>query len=156
MASTMEIRCRACGRVTLARPEPVYEEFRKVAETFVCTACGHRYPSRNETPFLHADTRPAVFSEADKPAVVRVFRSDEHRRSCAWCRHFIVNPFYQRCGLTNREVEATDVCVRFSAKPESPAKPDAAELGDEPATRFDALFGAEAPVRKTRKTKQQT
>lgn len=154
MSSAMEIRCQACGRVALARPEPVYEEFRKVAETFVCTACGHRYATREQTPFVSAaDSRPAVFTDADKPEAVRVFRSDERRRSCAWCRHFIVNPFCQRCGITNREVEATDVCARFSAKPESPEKPAAPAPGTEKTRRFDALFGDEEPARKTRKTK---
>ena len=141
----MEIRCAACRHLTLARAEPVYEDFKKVAETFVCTACGHRYASREQTPFVDADGRPRVFSEADKPAAVQVFRSDERRRSCLWCRYFIVNPFRQRCGLNNREVEATDVCGRFSAKPDQPA--DAAERSAGNAgSRFDALFGTEAPA----------
>ena len=139
----MEIRCTACRHLTLARAEPVYEDFKKVAEAFVCTACGHRYESRASTPFVDAEGRPRVFSEADKPAAVKVFKSDERRRSCAWCRYFIVNPFSQRCGLNNRTVDATDVCARFTAKPDQPA---AAAGGSASAagSRFDALFGKDA------------
>ena len=90
-----------------------------------------------------------IASVADKPAAVKVFADSERRRSCAWCRHFIVNPFCQRCGLSNREVEATDVCARFSARPEKPADtpPDAPAAGDA-ARRLDALFEKPAPAAK--------
>jgi len=141
----MEIRCTACRHLTLARAEPVYEDFKKVAETFVCSGCGYRYPSREKTPFVDADGRPRVFSDADKPEAVKVFKSDERRRSCAWCRYFIVNPFSQRCGLSNREVEATDVCARFLAKPDQPAGTAARSTGAA-GSRFDALFQEETPA----------
>ena len=141
----MEIRCAACRHLTLARAEPVYEDFKKVAETFVCSACGHRYPSREATPFVDADGRPRVFSDADKPAAVKIFKSDERRRSCAWCRHFIVNPFSQRCGLNNRQVDATDVCARFAAKPDQSSGAAERSAGNA-GSRFDALFGKEAPA----------
>ena len=145
MAASLEIRCKACNRLTLARAEPVYEDFKKVAETFVCTACGHRYPSREKTPFVDAEGRPRVFSEADKPETVSVFKSDERRRSCAWCRLFIVNPFSQRCGLSNREVQATDVCARFTAKPD-PSTDAGKSSATTASSRFDALFSKETPA----------
>ena len=150
MAASLEIRCKACNRLALARAEPVYEDFKKVAETFVCTACGHRYPSREKTPFVDTDGRPRIFSEADKPSAVKVFKSEERRRSCAWCRHFIVNPFYQRCGLNNREVAATDVCARFTAKPEQAA--EAAGSSSAAISRFDALFGKDAAQAESKTT----
>ena len=163
MANPLEIRCAVCKRVTLARAEPVYEEFRKVADAFVCTACGHRYASREATPFVAAEGRPRVFSEADKPAAAKVFKAGERRHTCGWCRHFIVNPFSQRCGLRNREVEATDECLRFTLRPETAAeaaaKPPAAT---DAASRFDALFGgapaagAAADGKTERKTEQKT
>ena len=138
MATDLEIRCTACGRVALARIEPVYQDFKKTGEMFVCTACGHRYPSRAETPFVAAAGRPQVFTEADKPKAAQVFAADERRHCCGWCRHFIVNPFNQRCGLSNREVEATDVCDRFSALEED----DKPEDGADP---LDALFKKKGP-----------
>ena len=146
MANPLEIRCAACKRVTLARAEPVYEDFKKVAEAFVCTACGYRYPSREKTPFVEAAGRPRVFSDADKPAAVKVFQAGERRRTCGWCRHFIVNPFLQRCGLNNREIEATDVCARFSFRPEKATDAAAAPPASAAAKRFDALFGPGIPA----------
>ena len=139
MAFSLEIRCTACKRLALARMEPVYEDFKKVGETFVCSACGHRYPARDKTPFVDAEGRPRVFTETDKPAVAKVFKSDERRRSCAWCRHFIVNPFRQRCGLNNREVEATDICGRFLPKPDLAKETGGGTSGA--GSRFEALFG---------------
>lgn len=121
----MEIHCTACGQTALVRAEPVYDGFKKTGEAFICTACGKRYASAAETPFAaRAPSRPAVFTEADKPRAPSIFSDDERQRSCGWCSHFVVNPFSQRCGLTNRETQATDLCVRFEKKPEpSDAKP---------------------------------
>ncbi|MFZ4394866.1 MAG: hypothetical protein ACOYOU_04480 [Kiritimatiellia bacterium] len=142
----MEIKCTSCKRVALARMEPVYEDFKKIAEPFVCSACGYRYPSREKTPFLDAGGRPLVFSEADKPTAAKVFQSEERRRSCAWCRNFIVNPFYQRCGLNNRTVEATDICARFTAKAEQPAEAAKSSTSTASSSRFDALFHTDPPA----------
>ena len=127
--------------------EPVYEDFKKVAESFVCSACGYRYPSREKTPFLDAGGRPQVFSEADKPQAAKVFHSDERRRSCAWCRNFIINPFYQRCGLNNRTVEATDICARFAAKADQPAETAPSAASSAASSRFDALFHKDPPAK---------
>jgi len=113
-----EINCTACGRTALVRTEPVYEGFKKTGEVFICTLCGARYASAAETPFARADARPKVFNDDDKPAALSVFSDDERQRCCGWCRHFVVNPFNQRCGLLNRETQATDLCARFEKKPE--------------------------------------
>ena len=117
----MEIHCSACGQRALVRPDPVYEGFKKVGEAFVCTACGTRYASAAETPFAQGAARPRVFTESDRPRAPSIFSEDERRTSCGWCRHFVLNPFSQRCGLTNRATQATDLCARFERKPEPKA-----------------------------------
>lgn len=116
---SLEIACRACGQKALARPEPIYDGFRKTGERFICTACGHRYASREDTPFLEAGERPALFTDADHEAAPRVFDGSERRHCCAYCAHRVVNPFGQRCGLSNREIESTDLCARFERRAES-------------------------------------
>jgi predicted RNA-binding Zn-ribbon protein involved in translation (DUF1610 family) len=136
--ASLEISCTACGRVALARAEPRYDGFRKVGEEFICTACGHRYPTREKTPFASDGGAPRVFSAADRPEQVRIFRDSERRRCCGWCRHFVVNPFGQRCGLTNRETEATDLCERFELRPNPP--PQAQQL-PKPRDPLAILFG---------------
>ena len=113
MTHSREINCTACGQTALTRTEPVYEDFKKTGEEVICTACGHRYTDMAAVPFTAAASKPQVFTEADKPYELDIFSDDERRKCCAWCAHFVVNPFNQRCGRTNREVEATDLCLAF-------------------------------------------
>ena len=114
-----EIVCINCGQTALVRVEPVYEGFRKTGEAVICTACGFRYEPGTEVPYSETrDSRPNVFSEADRPRGVSVFAADERRHSCGWCKNFVVNPFAQRCGLTNQPTEATGLCLRFEPKTE--------------------------------------
>ncbi len=117
---SMEICCSFCHAVTLVRAEPVYDGFKKIGDAYLCTSCGARYASAEETPFAHAASGPRVFTEDDKPSRPSVFSEDERQRCCAWCEHFVVNPFSQRCGLTNKETQATDLCVRFKKKESEP------------------------------------
>ena len=51
---------------------------------------------------------------------VEIFRSTEKGRNCRHCRHYVVNPFIQRCGLHRCEVQAADPCGDFSP-PEAPS-----------------------------------
>jgi len=111
-----EIRCAVCHAVTLVRAEPIYDGFKKTGEAFICTACGARYASAEETPFVPTSSRPSVFTDADKPLAPSVFADAERQHSCGWCTHFVVSPFSQRCGLSNKETQATDLCVRFEKK----------------------------------------
>jgi len=111
-----EILCRACGKIALLRREPIYDGFKKTGETVICTACGHEYPPGSEIPYRDKSKRPAVFTEADRPDKIRIFRDDERGNTCRLCHHFVVNPFTQRCGLHNRVVQATDWCADFDAK----------------------------------------
>lgn len=114
--NNLEIHCAVCGRTTLARKEAVYEGFKKTGELFICTGCGTRFDSAAETPFVQQEIRPSVFSADDKPLPPAIFSDDERQRSCGWCRQFVVNPFSQRCGLTNKETQATDLCAQFERK----------------------------------------
>jgi hypothetical protein len=114
--SKMAIVCSACGADTFIRREPVYEGFRKTGERLLCVSCGHEYASDADVPYKTTD-KPQVFTDADRSKVFRLFSSDEKGRNCRHCRHYVVNPFVQRCGLHQVEVQATDLCDDFSAKP---------------------------------------
>jgi hypothetical protein len=120
-AKLVEIVCTACGADTLIKREPKYEGFKKVGERFLCTACGHEYASEAEVPFKQ-QKKLAVFTDADKMKKVDVFRGDEKGKTCRYCAHYTVNPFTQRCGLTNKIVQATDSCGKFEKKPDAQPK----------------------------------
>ena len=111
----VELRCPACGRDSWLRRAPIYDGFTKTGESLTCALCGHAFASEAEIPFK--DNRPKVFSEADRPRPVQVFREDEKGRMCRYCAEYVVNPFLQRCGLHKCEVQATDTCPHFKPKP---------------------------------------
>ena len=126
---SMEIQCLGCGELALVRADPVYEGFRKTGEAYVCTSCGKRYATAEETPFVDAPKKPQVFTDADREVAPRVFtdadretdiptefNDDARQYCCAWCRHMILSPFGQRCGVTNRFTDATDLCESFEKK----------------------------------------
>lgn len=109
---SLEIACTACGGDSLVKREPVYDGFVKVGERFRCLSCGHVYESEAEVPFKKT-LAPTVFDPEDAPRQVDVFTEDEKTRNCRHCRHYVVNPFTQRCARHEKEVQATDVCDDF-------------------------------------------
>ena len=122
----VELRCPACGQDSWLSRKPTYDGFAKTGETLACALCGHVFASEAEIPFK--DNRPKVFSAADRPRPVQVFREDEKGQMCRYCAEYVVNPFLQRCNLHKCEVEATDTCPHFRPKPAPPpaaAEPDA-------------------------------
>jgi hypothetical protein len=115
--------CPACGEDALFVTDSVYDGFRKIGETHRCTLCGHviraagggksasgksSMPKANPLWDAFAkdetDTGPALFDVAT-----------ETSRLCRKCKHYVVNPFTQRCMLHDKEVEATDSCEQFEA-----------------------------------------
>jgi len=114
MAAAM-IHCPDCGQETFLRREPLYEGFQRVGETLACVGCGHVFTSEAEVPFVE-EQRPRVFTEADRSRQIEIFHSSEKGHTCRHCRHYVVNPFVQRCGRHQREVQATDCCADFAAK----------------------------------------
>lgn len=111
------IRCSACGEESVLKRTPKYDGFKKVGETLSCAACGQEYASEDDVPFK-GPARPRVFGDDDAPKTVQVFGDGEKGRFCSYCRHYVVNPFTQRCSRHNRSVDATDVCADFERKPE--------------------------------------
>lgn len=59
--------------------------------------------------------RPSLFGEEDRSSTPKIFDASEKGRLCRYCRHYVVNPFVQRCMLHRKMVEATDTCEQFQA-----------------------------------------
>ncbi len=118
---SIEINCPACGRETLLMRQPKYDGFKRVGETFSCSACGHEFASESEVPFKNG-RKVGVFTDADRSKQVKVFDDDEKGKICRYCKNYIVNPFTQYCSHHKKEVEATDTCPAFTPKPAEPPK----------------------------------
>jgi len=112
VSPSVEILCGQCGADTFVRREPVYDGFTKTGERIFCTACGCEYANEDLVPYKVA-RKPAVFTDSDRSKRVEIFASDEQGRNCRHCRHYVVNPFIQRCAIHHREVQATDICDNF-------------------------------------------
>ncbi len=108
------IQCPACGKESFLRREPIYEGFQKTGELLSCVGCGHRFASADEVCFVESK-RPKIFTDADRSERVELFTSDDKGHNCRHCKHYVKNPFVQRCGLHQIEVAATDCCADFEA-----------------------------------------
>lgn len=114
---SVEIICSACGDETFMRREPVYDGFAKAGEKFICVSCGYEFANEEDVPFKEKK-KTTVFNADDAPRRIDVFHDNEKGIYCRCCRHYIVNPFTQRCGLHEKPVEATDTCEDFEKAPE--------------------------------------
>lgn len=112
----VEIVCPQCGEDAILIREAVYEGFKKVGELRKCSNCGYGYGDEEEPEFKERKP-PDVFDESDRPEVLELFDQSEYGILCRYCRHYVVNPFTQWCGLHRREVAATDTCDDFEKKP---------------------------------------
>jgi hypothetical protein len=120
----VEIVCAACGEEALLKRESLYEGFKKTGEALSCSACGHSYANEDEVAFKEkkrlnifgdedVPEKVNIFGDDDRSQKVDIFADDERRRNCRYCEHYVMNPFTQRCGLHDREVQATDCCPDF-------------------------------------------
>ncbi|MCK5850019.1 MAG: hypothetical protein KAH23_03820 [Kiritimatiellae bacterium] len=114
-AESLEIVCTECGEDTFVRREPVYEGFKKVGETFICTSCGRKFNDIDSVPFKEKKIS-TILTDADKSPQIQIFDENERRKNCRYCEHYLANPFTQRCGLRDKPVEATDICFDFKTK----------------------------------------
>lgn len=114
----LEIKCAFCGQETLLRREPVYDGLRKSGERLLCSGCGHEFGGEHEVDFVDKPAAPRIFSDADRSTAPRVFNTADDLRNCRHCRHYIVNPFTQRCTKFEREIQSTDCCDDFEKAPE--------------------------------------
>ncbi len=102
--SGKKIICENCGQESAARTIKLYDGFRPAGEKLVCAFCGAELSGRERTP--------------SEDAALEDLKAGEPPPFCRRCRHYVVNPFIQKCTLDNREVKASDTCGRFSPRPE--------------------------------------
>lgn len=119
---SVEIQCPACGEEAFLLREPQYDGLKKTGEKLACSTCGKVFPTEEDVPYKHRETI-SVFTEDDRSTDPDVFQEDEVA-FCRHCRHYIVNPFTQYCGVHRKEVEATETCNRFETRPDTPPDED--------------------------------
>lgn len=120
-----EIFCPVCGKVTFAVRRPVFDGLKKTGEKLSCSVCQTEFEDETQIEFI----------ERGK---VTVFTEDDGVRLCLNCKHYITDPFIQKCMLHRKEVEATDTCEGFVRRP--PPKKEK-EKETKPSDALKKLFG---------------
>ena len=113
----MDGTCKACGKSVLFIKEGIYDGFTKTGEALKCSSCG-ALQDEGEAQINAAPSTPSIFSDEDRSPAINLFAEGENKTICRYCEHYVVNPFTQRCGLHEKETEATDTCFDFKEKPE--------------------------------------
>ena len=107
------ILCPACGEESAVKWIKKYDGFVEIGGVKTCAFCGHEF----------GEDEPECLRE-EAPA----WTKDKNlRKICRHCRHYVLNPFAQKCGLTQKEVEATDSCGRFQFRPHPPPEEEKTE-----------------------------
>ena len=117
-----EIICGRCGQAAFLLRNPVYEGFSKIGDELSCSACGAVFASSAEYEVKQQQVIQ-VFTEEDRSEEIHVFKEDEYKCMCRYCRYYVVNPFMQWCSAHKKEVQATDSCSRFESIPEKQTPP---------------------------------
>jgi len=126
--------CPTCNKTTLVIRQPKYDGFTRIGEELKCTECGTVF-DEDAAGTAEQAKKNAIFSDNEKPKTLNLFSDDEQPetidlfagdevRFCRHCKHYVVNPFTQRCMLHNRIVEATDTCTQFTPKETDDEKPE--------------------------------
>jgi hypothetical protein len=107
--------CSACKQETLILTEPIYDGFTKIGDRRTCSSCGADLFAGDPKPSpSKADPLASLFGDDAAPEKIDLFDVEaETGKMCRKCVHYVLHPFTQRCGLHDREVQATDSCPQF-------------------------------------------
>jgi RecJ-like exonuclease len=108
-----KIFCPHCRQESAVKVIKKYDGFTPVGEIKTCAFCGYEF----------LEEEPALI-EAETPEWAR---QEGIRKVCYRCRHYVLNPFVQKCVLQDKEVDALDSCPRFSPRPSPPKAPPTPE-----------------------------
>ena len=99
-----KIFCPSCRQESAVKVVKKYDGFTLVGEIDTCAFCGYEF---DEEPEVIRGRPPGWVNDK------------ELKKVCHRCRHYVINPFVQKCVLHQWEVEATDTCADFSLRPVS-------------------------------------
>ncbi len=127
MTPALETLCPACDEHAFIRREPIFDGFQKVGEKRICSNCGHEFADEEVPEQTKPNPLKDIFGDDADEDAQDLFSDTERQRCCRYCKHYIVNPFTQRCGRHERDVDATDLCEDFERPPpEEKTDPDPA------------------------------
>ena len=123
-----KITCPHCGEKSFVREKRSFnDDLTRGEAQFFCALCGQQLIPEKEAPQAsEKETRLDRLSQllgGEKIRKVTLAPDEEDGHFCLHCTHFLTNPFVCRCGLTFKEIEATDSCSDFeAADPPAPSR----------------------------------
>ena len=122
MDKKTKIKCPHCGEMTFLREKKIFGDAFAVREIkYFCMFCGgEAEPPRGEKGSGKSEAALDKFSKMlggeEKVKKFSLGFADGESRFCLHCVNYIKHPFTSRCGLTLKEIEATDRCENFRTK----------------------------------------
>ena len=102
-SGSKKIFCPSCRQESAVKVVKKYDGFTLIGEMDTCAFCGYEFGE--EEPEIIKERPPGWVNDKDL------------KKLCHRCRHYVINPFIQKCVLHDREVEATGTCRDFSLPP---------------------------------------
>ena len=102
-SGSKKIFCPSCRQESAVKVVKKYDGFTLIGEMDICAFCGYEFGE--EEPEIIKERPPGWVNDKDL------------KKLCRHCRHYVINPFVQKCVLHDREVEATGTCRDFSLPP---------------------------------------
>lgn len=122
--------CPSCGRDSFIKKESVMDGWTKVGEIFACAACSAKIADTAGGADAKADDNTVVdkgksnalaaFLGTEKDSGPRITASDDEKRFCRDCAHYIAHPFMNWCSKFDKSVEPMDDCPDFEHKSLAP------------------------------------
>jgi DNA-directed RNA polymerase subunit RPC12/RpoP len=118
-----EINCAHCGKHSFLRKKSIMNGWKKIGDILICSACGQTI----EDLTLVADTNKEIIKDSDhsnakldklasflgaETLEKKNIQADE-KTFCRDCKHYIRHPFFNKCSLTNSEVNPMDDCPSY-------------------------------------------
>ena len=114
-----KIKCPHCGEYAFFKEKKIYDDsFTLTGVKHICFLCGAEADIKAETGTGNSRGALDKLSKllgGETVGKVSLDLADDEVRFCCHCTHYIKHPFMNRCGLTLKEIEATDSCENFKA-----------------------------------------
>ena len=118
-----EINCVHCGKHSFLIKKSKMDGWKKLADILICSSCGQII--EDSEPLKPNDE---IIKDINKPSEVKLdklasflgtkiiekksIQADE-KTFCRDCLHYIKHPFFNKCSLTNNEVNPMDDCQSY-------------------------------------------
>lgn len=116
--------CPHCGNSSFLKKESVMDGWTKVGDILSCASCSAKIVDIEEDKKKEDSQQNSSMALADllgmeKEEKLSIEASEEEKRFCRDCAHFISHPFLDRCSLHETDVNPMEDCAEFIIKKKS-------------------------------------